>query len=271
MHLWERGIARGERCACGRPFPECPFWAEVGDRAFGGWRQVDTVRMAWLKRQVDRVVKVPAIAVGWPHGFAAEIQEYVDHFVRVYRAAADTAGHPVVLVDSSKQPSLAWCLRRSREIDLRLVHCVRDSRGVAYSWGRTVARPEAVDPEHEMMPRYSPAWASAYWCTHNLATELLSSRIPSVRLRYEDLMADPRGSTLKLLKLAEVDVDPGHISPKSVTLGASHSCAGNPMRFTQGTIELAADESWRREQARRDTRLVTLLTAPLLSHYGYVR
>lgn len=276
MHLWDRGLVRRELCACGRPFLECPFWTAVGERAFGGWDRVDTARMAWLKRRVDRSVRVPAIAAGRPSGFVAEVDEYVGAFVRLYRAAAevsaaDSGGGTPVLVDSSKQASLAWCLERSSEIDLRVVHCVRDSRGVAYSWSKEVSRPEAVSDEHGAMPRYSARATATSWALHNVESELLGRRVPSIRLRYEDFVADPRTQTRRVLDLAGVSADAEHVGDRSVELGGSHSCAGNPMRFKHGTIELVADESWRRRQSPADRRLMTSLTAPLLAHYGYLR
>ena len=40
----------------------------------------------------------------------------------------------VVVIDSSKHASLAFCLRSCPGIDLRVVHMVRDSRAVAYPY-----------------------------------------------------------------------------------------------------------------------------------------
>lgn len=275
MHLWERGLVRHELCACGRPLPVCPFWTRVGERAFGGWDQVDTGRMAWLKRRVDRATRVPAIAAGRPATFAAEVDEYVSAFARLYRAAAEVVteaeGTTPVLVDSSKQASLAWCLARSPDVDLRLVHCVRDSRGVAHSWSKEVSRPEAVSDEHGSMPRYSARTVAAYWTLHNAESELLGRRVRSIRLRYEDFVADPRTQTRRMLDLAGVSAPAVHVRERSVDLGRSHSCAGNPMRFKHGTIDLLADVAWRRDQSPADRRLMTALTAPLLAHYGYLR
>lgn len=269
MHLWQRGLVRGELCGCGVPFTKCPFWSPIGQAAFGGWDQIDTDRMAYLKGRVDRATRVPAIASGLPRTFAREVDEYVEAFVRVYQAAAGSTAH--VLVDSSKQASLAWCLHRSPAIDLRVVHCVRDSRGVAYSWSKDVKRPESVSAEHEMMPRYSPQTVSAYWMLHNGESELLGRRVPSMRLRYEDFVADPVDGTRRVLDLAGVDAATPHVGPTSIDLGVTHSCAGNPMRFTHGRIDLIADEAWRARQNAIDRRWVTGLTSPLLAHYGYLR
>jgi Sulfotransferase domain len=267
MHLWDRGLVRRELCGCGQPFLQCPFWSPIGQSAFGGWDNVDTDRMAYLKGRVDRVRRVPALAAGVPRPLMDEVDEYVAHFERIYRAAHDLVGG--VLIDSSKQASLPWCLRRSPGIDLRVVHCVRDSRGVAASWAKATVRPEAVSAEHELMPQFSPARISTWWTVHNTAIEPLGRSLPTVRMRYEDFVRDPRRSTRRMLDLAGVESTMDHISERSVELRESHSCAGNPMRFRQGEIALKADERWREEMAPWARRTVTALTAPLLLHYGY--
>src|SRR5688500_6785417 len=37
VHLWQRGVLDDETCGCGESFGRCPFWVEVGARAFNGW------------------------------------------------------------------------------------------------------------------------------------------------------------------------------------------------------------------------------------------
>ena len=49
------------------------------------------------------------------------------------------------MVDASKHASHAFLVRRLRGVDLRLVHLVRDSRGVAFSWTKRMRRAEVVE------------------------------------------------------------------------------------------------------------------------------
>ena len=56
----------------------------------------------------------------------------------------------------------------------------------------------------------------------------------------------------------------GHI------LGQVHSIAGNPDRLRAGPVEVRLDDGWKREMMPVDRRLVTALTWPLLSRYGYL-
>jgi hypothetical protein len=271
VHLWQRGVLDDETCGCGEPFSGCPFWTEVGRRAFGGWDPALAARMEELRPRVDRTRFIPKLVVPRLLGrHRAELREYMGTFLRLYRAISEAAGGAVV-IDSSKHSSLAFCLRTEPGIDLRVVHVVRDSRGVAYSWTKEVHRPEAG--EDALMTRYSPSRSSALWVGHNLFFGLLGRLGTRTRLlRYEDFVADPRAVLLDLAGF--VDVVPGDLdflSGDSAVLSPSHTVAGNPMRFRTGPITLRRDDAWRSKLPRARRMLVTALTAPLLARYGYLR
>jgi hypothetical protein len=268
VHLWARDIRDGERCGCGVPFADCEFWTAVGARAFNGWSNVDLDQVLALQDAIERTRYIPQLATG-----RIDAREYADFYARVYAAAAEVSGASV-MIDSSKHAALAYCLRQSPDIDLRVVHVVRDSRGVAYSWTKTVARPESATGDE--MTRYTPGRSALLWNAHNCAFSLLRRRgVPVRRIRYEELLANPRGTVLGLASFAGItDPDLSFIERKSdgtdvAHLDRCHSAAGNPMRFTVGAVPLRTDDAWRRSLAPRQRRLVGALTAPLLGAYGY--
>ncbi len=270
VHLWQRDVRDDERCACGQPFSACDFWRAVGERAFGGWDRVPVDRVLALRERVERTRYIPRLA-RWhlPGEFGARVAEYAYFYTRVYDAAA-AVGDASAVVDSSKHSALAYCLRWSADIDLRVVHVVRDSRGVAYSWTKTVARPEAEGRE---MTRYAPGRAALLWNAHNAAFGLLRrTGVPVLRLRYEELLADPAAAIREVARFAGIDPGPmDFFGDGTVRLGTSHSAAGNPMRFATGELPLRHDDAWRAGLPPRQRRLVGALTAPLLSAYGYGR
>jgi Sulfotransferase family len=271
VHLWQRGVLDDETCGCGEPFSRCPFWAEVGVRAFGGWDRALAERMERLRRRVDRSRHIPRLIAPRLLGRRrAELQEYVSTYLRLYRAISEATGGGVV-IDSSKHSSLAFCLRTEPGIDLRVVHVVRDSRGVAYSWTKEVRRPEAT-AEDALMTRYSPARSSALWLGHNLFLGLLG-RLGTARrlLRYEDFTADPAAVLADLAAFAGLPADVDVIHDGAVVLHPSHTVAGNPMRFRTGPTPLRRDDAWRERLPRRRRLLVSALTVPLLARYGYLR
>ena len=275
VYLYERGIAGGERCGCGQPFHDCPFWQQVGKSAFGGWDQVDVGRIAALRSRVDRNRFIPSLAGRQvDRRLRSALDEYTTYYARLYAAITEVSGCSLV-VDSSKHPSLAHCLRWEADLDFRVLHMIRDSRAVAYSWSREVRRPDA-DSESYMW-RYSPAMAAGQWMAQNAAFHLLPRLgCPTMRLRYEDFIAGPEAAMRRVTEFAGLAVEDGYpfLGADDTScwaeLDGTHSVSGNPMRFTTGKVPIRRDERWRTRMPKAQQHAVTALTFPLLAGYGYL-
>jgi hypothetical protein len=190
------------------------------------------------------------------------------YYTRLYAAVAEVSGARLV-IDSSKHPSLAHCLRRRGGVDLRVLHLVRDSRAVAYSWGRAVRRPDT--DRHSYMTRYPPAVTAAQWNGQNAAFHLLRG-VPVMRLRYEDVVAAPEAAVRRIAAFSGLPA-PGRLAYLGAgwaELEPGHSVSGNPMRFATGKIAIRPDERWRADLPAGPRREVTALTWPLLAAYGYL-
>jgi len=271
-HMWQRGVRENQLCACGLPFAECPFWSAVGERAFGGWDAAEAARQVELLRRVDRLRHFPQVAVrGVSARFRADLAEYAARQRRVYEAVAGVSGRHVI-VESSKSPTYAVILRSVAGLDVNVVHLVRDSRAVAYSWTRTRVMPEIRDRDAHMAT-FRPSQASLTWLGNNLAIDSMwgLGLHPTV-MRYEALVRDPvreieRALRSRVPEALAAGLD--RLRGPSVELGTQHTVAGNPVRFRSGPLELAPDEEWRARMPRGDQRLVAAMTAPLLARYGY--
>lgn len=282
VHLWQRGVADNERCGCGEKFGDCEFWSAVGEAAFGGWSQLDLGRIAGLRAAVDRTRFIPQLARRTvPDQLAADLAEYTGYYRRLYGAIAQVSGCQTV-VDSSKHASLAFCLSRaagagqpSDDLDLRVIHLVRDSRAVAYSWTTRVERPEA--PGGSYMTRYSPFRAAREWNLQNASLGLLANRQrPVLRVRYEDLVSDVKPTLRRICDFAGLTVTEDELGfiggggcEQWAELRQAHTAAGNPMRFKTGRITISKDDRWQTAMPGGQRRAVTALTLPLLSRYGY--
>jgi hypothetical protein len=277
VHLWRRGVINGERCGCGEPFPDCPFWQQVGRAAFGGWDQVDVDRIVRLRARVDRTRLVPLLASPsrWP-SFQRALDEYAGYYLRVYAAIGQVSGC-LVVTDSSKHASLAFCLRNSG-LDLRVVHIVRDSRAVAYSWSRVVKRPETLTETR--MRTYPAASAAARWNVQNAALHLLvRAGTPTLRVRYEDLVGAPAATLSDIAAFAGLPgsgpeygfLGGSDSSERWADLAAAHTVSGNPMRFASGRVPIRRDARWQTAMPGTQRRVVTAMTLPLMARYGYPR
>jgi hypothetical protein len=276
VHLGQRGIIEDERCGCGQSFRQCLFWQQVGKAAFGGWDEVDVHRIVALRSRVDRNRFIPALARRkLSPGRRQALDEYTSYYARLYAAITEVSGCQLV-ADSSKHPSLAHCLRWQADIDLRVVHLIRDSRAVAYSWSRQIRRPD-TDTESYMAMR-SPATMAGQWNIHNAALHLLARLgCPTMRLRYEDFITAPEAALRRVASFAGLPSQAGYpfLGDDGATLWAqldrAHTVSGNPIRFSVGKIPISPDERWRSSMPKMQQRAVTALTFPLLAGYGYLR
>jgi hypothetical protein len=265
--LWQRGAAENQLCGCARPFAECDVWRRVTEQAFGSLDGEALASIRRLQRAVDRPARVPALLLG--RGAAAR-QEYSAALARLYRALREVTGSRWV-VDSSKAASHGLLLQAVPEVELHVVHLVRDSRAVAHSWQRRKRMPE-VHWKEAYMPVFAPRKSALFWSLENLALELLRLRARSfTALRYEDLVREPRAALARVLeRLGERGVSPGFLAGGRLELGENHTVAGNPLRLRRGEIEVKLDAEWRSKMPRAQAAEVTALTWPLLARYGYL-
>jgi hypothetical protein len=269
-YLWEMGLSENRLCGCGEPFRDCAFWREVGRVAFEGWDRIDLEAMLALRRAVDRNRFIPImVRPAWSRTFARRLERYAASMRDVLLAVRDVSSAKV-LVDSSKFPSSAFVLRTLPQVDLRVLHLVRDPRGVAFSWGRHVRRPDVRGREVQMR-RYGPARVAFRWTTRNLATEQLRRLgTPYLRMRYEDLLRDPPDALRTAAGFAGTGpTETTFLHEGLAELEPAHTVHGNPMRMSSGPVRLELDDRWSREYPRWRAAVVTDLTWPMLRRYGY--
>jgi hypothetical protein len=268
VHLWRRGVLGNQLCGCGRPFLSCPFWVEVGKRAFGGWEALDVEAVIRLQRATDRNRFIPTMIVPVSPAHDRSRRRYSAILERLYGAIAATSGASVI-VDSSKHASTAFVLRSLSTVDLRVVHLVRDPRGVCYSWTKEVRKPE-VTGRVEHMPRYHPIRMAVRWNAHNALIHLLRSvGTPTLSVRYEALVQHPVAELGRILEFAELVSDLSFLGEGTVWLEPTHSVAGNPARFRSGAVPVRLDAEWTQRMSPLHRRAVTCLTWPLMRRYGY--
>ena len=248
----------------------------MGQRAFGGWEPERVERLISLQRRVARQRNLLTLTLPRLAGSARreELSAYGELLRQLYAAIRDET-EAKVIVDASKWPQQALVMRQVDGIDLRVLHLVRDVRGVTYSWSKTDVPRLTRIGEGQLFPTNSPGKTAAWWSV--LETEAawlnaVTSR--STTIRYEDLVSDARGTlggALAPLDLGWAADKLDHVQGDVVALGPSHGVSGNPSRFKTGDVTLRADDAWRTSLSRRDAMLVSALGLPALIGHGYLR
>lgn len=270
-YLWRRGLIERRSCGCGTRVPGCAIWGGVLDDLSSD-ADVDPGRVDREQRRVTRARRLPLALLRHGRSRRADPgrEELVENLSRLYSAmAARTGAH--VIIDSSKLPTYGRLLEEVPGLDVRVVHLVRDPRATAFSWQRWRELPDGAP--HRWMHRQSAAKSAYLWLLWNTATELLWRRRGwhgYLRVRYEDLVNDPQAVADRVVRLMG---EPPVAIPVAVggglMLRPTHTVAGNPGRFGAGPVRLVADQEWQRALSRRRRWLVSLMTAPVMRHYGY--
>jgi hypothetical protein len=266
--IWDRGVGEDQLCSCGVRFSLCPFWIQVFQVAFGGFDTPEVQRLGSDQAAVDRLRYIPWLFFAGlrPRGFRSRLDEQEQFLAKLYAAIARVADRPIV-VDSSKDPSYAYLLHANQTLGFRVLHMVRDSRAVAFSWSRHKLRPE-IPGKSEYMVTFSPVRAAVIWLTANALMSILRRKVAlGTLLKYETYANNPEAISdacrrLEITPPTGLDTNAGRFVPW-------HSVSGNPVRFSSDA-RIRFDDAWQRQMATRPFLIVTVISFPLLRAYGYV-
>lgn len=262
--IWSRAW-RSMICECGQPSQECEFWRAVLFEALGPKHEAVRTQVGRLSSRVLRHRFAPLIAVSRRR---AEYMEISTRVAALYRGIRAVSGASTV-VDSTKSGYWGLVISAAGEVDLRVVHLVRDPRAYAYSWTRPRGLPHL--PSSTMSVR-STTRSLAMWLMLNTEAELLKCRLSqkTVLLLYEDFVGDPVTLTTRIVAFAGLDSAgvPALFAGRTlINDGAGHAIAGNPMRAARGPLHIAPDDEWRSGTSRGARLLASVFAEPLWHHY----
>lgn len=270
-HIWERSFIENQLCGCGKPFKDCEFWQEI-TKKFLADLKYDPSYILKLQRSVARLRHLPYLL--FPKLRSPKYRYLLNTYMKIlekfYRIVNDTVFHKI-LIDSSKIPTHAFILNEMG-FDLYLIHLVRDSRAVVYSWQRKKKRPE-IYWARSYMSQYSIIKATQDWILSNLLVEYLKIKIKQHKtVSYEIFSQFPKTTIINLIKWLQIDFSEKKISffedEKVVQLERiNHTVSGNPVRFIQGRVEIKTDTEWMYNMSIFKKNIVSILTYPFLIYY----
>lgn len=271
--VWERGFIENQLCGCGQPFSDCSFWKRVVSMGFGRIDPTEINKILFLRNKVMRTRHIPLLLSERLRSkeYNLKLKELTD-ILGIFYSEIQKQSQARVIVDSTKFPLYALLLSNIRDINLHVLHLVRNNKAVAYSWQRKRLRPE-IENQTEFMPQYSVYKSSKEWNKSNYLSMLLRYRpVKYHLLRYEDFIRNPQQKLNDILASFQIEV--GDISKlfKNDLISfkkKSHTVSGNPMRFQTGEIEIRADDEWENKLPLKDQIISQMLTYPLAKFIGY--
>ena len=286
-----RGIDPKKRrvpiCTCGKrldvlyveaPDEACPFWSRVRSEwveradpeSIGSYSKLrgnfERTRLALLIQQCLRLLYEKRRQ-------SASFRSYAGLTRAFFESIRAVSGKPII-IDSTKSPVRAFAHSLVPGLDVYVVHLVRDGRGVITSRRKTFKKDvrAGIMWDHEGYPMWRTI---VRWIGLNLAAEWVCTRLgpkKTMLLRYEDFVADPKGSLERIGSLIELDLaDVADAASSGKPMQAGHNVGGNKTKKS-GTITLRPDaQEWRTALSPAEQRLSWLLMGWLMRRYGYKR
>lgn len=252
-------------CSCQAHMVNCKFWSAVMNDWISkvGADDMNTALIKWHK--FEGVFSVKAwlrMYFGIGEG-SKEYKEYMDSTSEFYRTIQRHSGKGMV-VDISKNPLRALALEKNPDIDLRMVHLVRDGRAVAWSLKKNA----------KQQNRKRPTWRAAmFWIVINRLTNLVRGKVEhNTVIKYEDFIKKP-GEVLNQIGLMS-DIDFSSIVNKigeNDDFEIKHVMAGNAIRKAS-TIKFQTtdSDSWKKKLNPSGRKFFKMLAYNSLKGHNYL-
>lgn len=255
------------RCSCGELLRACSFWQHVGDAVRQQGLPFDLARPATDFRcrdagSTDRIMRARIRGAAFERVRGALIATapaarrslpVVRDVNRVMIQTILDLEKASVFLDSSKDPVRLLHLHRTEDYNIRVIQLVRDVRGVANS----ARKNEGLEPRLA-----AREWLRTHGQVDRLRRMLGDDRV--IRIRYEDLCADPLGVANSLFEFLGLECMDGELALSS----ADNHILGNRMRLSiRDGIRL--DEKWRSELSASDLADIHAVAGKLHRAYGY--
>ncbi|MEL7190247.1 MAG: sulfotransferase [Pseudomonadota bacterium] len=260
-HVWEHD----EYCACRETVSDCGFWGPVVKR----WQDKNS---DWTMSSYGKLLERTEFLFSVKRLFSKlipneDITNYKSLTGSLFTEIAAQADTNIIL-DSSKLPGRASSIHANPDIEIYLVHVVRDGRGVAWSMMKPYSIKVEEGIQKELKPK--PLWfTAARWFIVNMGAEIMRWRLPkqrSIRVRYEDFVANPEATVKRIMaRVGEEYVQPDH---GGQIMKPQHQVAGSRHRMKDELV-IKKDVSWKAKMPKGKQFVFSILAAPLLWRYGY--
>lgn len=195
-----------------------------------------------------------------PAGVQGGVESYpslIDWIVTLYGEKAGKRGASLWIDHTPENVKYAETLRGLFP-DMKMIHIVRDGRGVASSimpldWGPNTT------------------WSAAHWwaesVSYGVAVESLYGKKRVMRVRYEDLVAESEKTLLEICAFLDIEYQPAMLDASGFAVpqytSRQHSLIGK-------RPDIKRVNAWERELTPREIEIFESITGDLLHYLGYV-
>lgn len=253
----EMGDVDAYLCSCGVKIKECAFWNDVNkkmaEQGIAGFditnagTSIFEVRDAYAHRLLEPLCRGPFLETVREAAlsFSAPWKNYLKDVQRRNAALVGVLQeltHAKLVVDSSKSVLQLKYLLRNPALDIKIIHLVRDGRGVSQSLiGHGAKRPT----REKLLHAVAREWRRSVEAAGCLLRQVPQSQW--LQVQYEELCREPEAVLRRTCGFLGLETRSLNLDFRA----RQQHIVGNEMRL-KTTSEIRADERWRTQLSGED-------------------
>jgi len=278
------------RCSCGEFIRQCQFWHQVKEGMAARGFEFDianagtdykSVESHYAQRLLDPLHRgrflesFRDVALGLSPTWVKQLPEIQKRNAVLVETVCRLTGKAII-VDSSKIGLRLKHLLRNPELNVRVIHLIRDGRAVALTYTDPARFADAENPAfrdggtggNRAAERLSIAEAAHEWRRSNEEAEHVLRCLDKpqwIEVHYEELCKDTENTLGRLFEFLGLEPKKRAKNFRSM----EHHVLGNGMRF-DSTSEIRLDERWRSVLTEEELESFDREAGEINRQYGYV-
>jgi len=249
---WDYLLDPNALCTCHKNFRSCPLWSQVIEK-FTPQVENEEFRKEWERLRIKYEGKGSLKRILLHSRSNQELLRYLDLtelFLSTLEEAARYNDYNVIIDSSKSGWDSLWrplALQRLAKRDVRVIHLVRDVRGVM--WSHFKGSNTMMEKGELGVGGIRFLRTLICWLQTNVALAILRFLMPRghyIMVKYEDIVQNPKEIFRHIAHF--LDMDPrkviAHINASNNVQTGGHQVYGNRMRY-QNTIRIIADLEWK--------------------------
>lgn len=260
---FHEALEENRECYCGSNLRECSFWSAVIEKIDKNTLQLYTKTKNSAAHKFVKYLTLFNFPVSilrmigkLSAGIKREIQ-VIDNILDIYNAASNTTSNSIICDSSHRntQAKLLWLMHRK---NLKIVHLVRDGRGVSNS---VMKRTNCSMQE-----------AASSWKRNNIfsfLTHIGISKKSILRVKYESICLHPFDEIEKICKFIGIPFSKESLQLLFENSMDHHNLGGSSTIRRNKLSRLELDEKWRNDLDEDQKKEFENIAGKFNRKYGY--
>ena len=185
-----------EYCACGEIVKTCPFWSNIISKV--GWSEKDFREYKEYKNEFDAPKKGYVFKIN-NNTQRPGFDKFISKSNEIFSAISEVSDNRI-LFDSSKSPQRAFNLSKSDLLDVKIIHLMRDPRGVVWSYKKSFKKNQKAGLQKDINGTSLLKALYSWLATNSRAfSTVKSAQVPTLSVKYEDFCVNPDRKSIECL------------------------------------------------------------------------